>query len=151
MKTTSSVVAMIGMSMAFSAAVAGVSQDRIPELRRDAGEHGPNTTMTGCVARGAVTGTYILTNSAKDGEAIAVDATPRAMVVLSGADIDMSRHIGASVSVTGSYAREWVRPFAAAEKSAPGDGANDPGRKTPRTFTVKSLKVIAASCSQPAE
>ena len=52
--------------LAFSGVVS-VAQERIPELQRD-GAAGANTpTLSGCVARGASTGTYTLTSTVKNG------------------------------------------------------------------------------------
>jgi hypothetical protein len=150
MKTICS--AAVVMSMAFGAAVAGVSQDRIPELTREGRTDPASATLTGCVARGMTTGTYTLTNAAKEGEAIAKDALQRLTVGLSSSDVDVSKHVGHKVSVTGSYARfEFVMGTAGTEKPAAADAIADGDRKTTRTFAVKSLKMIADSCSEPAE
>ena len=150
-KTTYSAVALVGMATLFSAAAAAVNQDRIPELQRDGWRDGQGATITGCVARGAATDTYILTSIAKDGEITSKDAVPRAPIVLSSKDIDMGKHIGHSVSVTGSYEREWPSAFATTEESASVGVIGNSSKKTSRTFTVKSLIMIADSCSQPAE
>lgn len=152
-KMTCRTVAAVGMVLAFSTSAGAVNQERIPELPRDGRDDGSGATITGCVGRGTATGTYVLTRTAKEDEAAARGAVRRPPIVLSSTDIDMGRHVGHSVTVTGSYAREWAPAFAttaATEKSAP-VGVVDDSRKAPRTFTVKSLKVVADSCSQPAD
>ena len=148
MKTTyRTAVAVAGMLTLCSATAAGVNQDKIPELQRD-GRDALDATITGCVARGAAAGTYILTSLPKAGEAAAIDPVRTTVLLSGGADIDLGKHLGHSVSVTGSYAREWAMAFVAAEKAAPGEAGDGGGRKTARTFTAKSLKVVAESCSQ---
>ena len=149
MKTICS--AAVVMSMAFGATVAGVSQDRIPELTREGRADPASATLTGCVARGAATGTYTLTNAAKDGEPMAKDALQRLTVGLSGSDVDVSKHVGHKVAVTGSYARfEFVMGTVGTKKPAAADAINDGDKKTTRTFAVKSLKMLAESCAEAA-
>jgi opacity protein-like surface antigen len=103
MKTSCSTVAaaaMLATSMTFAAAAAGPSQDRIPELQPTSAN---SATVTGCVARGTATATYMLTNITKEGQATARDAVQRMTVALSGTDVDLSKHVGHRVSVTGPY------------------------------------------------
>lgn len=152
-KMTCRAVVAVGMVLAFSTSAGAVNQDRIPELQRDGRDDGPGATITGCVGRGTATGTYVLTRTAKEDVAAAKGTTRRPPVVLSSTDIDIGRHVGHSVTVTGSYAREWAPAFAtaAATEKAAALGVDDSSRKAPQTFTVKSLKVVADSCSQPAD
>ncbi len=149
MKRTISAVAVIAMSMAVSAAAAGVGQDKIPELQRQGMADAKSVTLNGCVARGTAVDSYTLTEKAKDATApAATDATPPVPVKLSGTDVDMSKHVGHSVSVTGSYALAPVatgttgteKPVPAPTVAAEGD------TKAARTFTVKSLKMVASTC-----
>jgi hypothetical protein len=148
MKTSCSVIAVGAMLMAFGATAAGGSQEKIPELQKPLPD-AKSETLTGCVARGMATDTYTLTNITKEGEATAKDATPRLTVLLSASDIDVSKHVGHKVSVTGSLASD-ARPVGTAgtEKPAATGGVTE-GEKAPQTFTVKSLKMVADSCSQP--
>jgi hypothetical protein len=150
MKTICSAAVVI--SMAFGAAVGGMSQDRIPELTREGRPDPASATLTGCIARGVATGAYTLTNATKEGEPVAKGSLQRATVGLSGTDVDVSKHLGHTVSVTGSYARfEFLMGTAGTEKPAAADAINDGDKKTTRMFAVKSLKMIADSCSAPAD
>ena len=152
MTRTFSTVAVVAMSMALSATAAGGSQDKIPQLPRRDMTDMKSTTLTGCVARGTAPDTYTLTET-QEGAAAPTDATPRLAVALSSTDVDLGKHVGHSVSVTGLYARADV-PTATAgtEKPSPAPtAAIEDDKITPRAFAVKSLKMVAASCVQPAE
>ena len=116
-----SVVAATAVCLALSGVVS-VAQDRIPELQRD-GAAGANTpTLSGCVARGASTGTYTLTINVK-GHAAPTGADQPATVALTGTDVDLGPHVGHIVSLTGTYlaATEPTGPTGTAgtEKPAP--------------------------------
>jgi hypothetical protein len=150
MKRIFSTVAVVAMSMAVSAAAAGVSQERTPEVPKQGAADVKSVTLTGCVARGTGADSYTLTE-AKDGAATASDATPRLRVALSGTEVDLSKHVGHSVSVTGSYANaEVATGTVGAEKPAPAPAATtEYDKKALRSFTVKSLKMVASSCAQP--
>jgi hypothetical protein len=149
MKRTLSAVAMVVVSMAVSAIAVGASQERIPELPRPDVSDVKSITLTGCIERGTEIESYTL-REAKEGVTTTSNATPRPPVALSSTDVDLSKHVGHSVSVTGSYANTEIatgaagteRPVPAATATIKGDG------KTPRTFTVKSLKMLASSCQQ---
>ena len=128
----------------------GVSQDKIPELPTSRAVFSLSTTVTGCVAQGTTANTYILTNVIRDGEATAKQPVKPETLLLSGSAVDMSKHVGHKVSLTGVDAAaappigtrcdRLVKPTA---ESTVADGA-----KVPTGFTVKSLKMIAASCSE---
>jgi hypothetical protein len=148
----SAVVAM-AMSMALSVVASGVSQDAIPALQREARpalQIAIPTTLTGCVARGTATGTYALTDVLKEGEEgtpAARNAPERLTVVLSGTDVDVSKHVGHKVSVTGAYASDERATGARTEKPAAASATKEGGKKTTETFTVRSLKMVADSCA----
>lgn len=151
MKRTFSAVAVVAMSMAVSASVAGVSQDKIPELQRQGMTDVKSITLTGCVARGTATDSYTLAETADKKDTAtpsATDATPPPLVILSGTDVDMSKHVGHNVSVTGSYANQEVATGTVGrEQPAPAPAATaNVDKTTPRTFTVKSLKMVASTC-----
>ena len=150
MKTTFSIVAVVAVSMAVSATAAGRSQERIPELPRPGVTDVTSITLTGCVERGTATDSYTL-REAKEGATTPSDATPRLPVALSSTDVNFSKHVGHSVSVTGSYAvTEIATGTAGTEKPAPAQTAITEGDGKPaRTFTVTSLKMLASSCQQP--
>ena len=130
MKTTCLAITMVAMAIGLSAPTRGVSQDKIPELQRPRPDFAMSTTITGCVAQGTTTDTYVLTNVSRDVEGTA-KATRPVTLALSGSDVDVGKHVGHTVSVTGwdITAKETVG-------------------KVPGGFTVKSLKMISASCSE---
>jgi hypothetical protein len=110
---------------------------------------------TGCIEAGSAAGTFMLTHVAtadhmgKDmmkKDAMAKDTmakdgmshesmTPTTLT-LTGSSVDLSKHLGHKVSITGSLAHEKMDSM---EKGTMG--------KSTSTFTVKSLKMIAATCS----
>lgn len=147
MKRTFSAVTVVAMSMAISAAAAVAGQDTIPQLERRGMGDVKSVTLSGCVARGTEADSYTLAET-KDAAAPASEATPRPPVALSGTDVDMSKHVGHSVAVTGSYAIPTAAPVpGATDKPATVPAtAPDDEKKAPRAFTVKSLKMIASSC-----
>jgi hypothetical protein len=146
MKTMKISMAATAVCLAFSGVVL-VAQERIPELQRE-GAAGVNTpTLSGCVARGASTGTFTLTSNVKK-DAAPTDAGQPATVALTGTDVDLGPHVGHLVSLTGSYlAATEPTGTAGTEKAPPAADASKPLR----TLTVKSLKMIAGSCSEAVE
>ena len=119
-----------------------------------------DASHTGCIEAGSAAGTFMLTHVAtadhmgkdmmkKDAMAkdtMAEDAMAKdgmshesmapTTLTLTGSSVDLSKHLGHKVSVTGSLAHEKMD---AMEK--------DTMSKSTSTFTVKSLKMIAATCS----
>jgi hypothetical protein len=148
MKTTNSAAAITALCVVLGAAAPGAAQD-LPLLQRDvSGAKG--STVSGCVARGAGTGTYTLATAAtKDARPSAAD-DPLLTIVLTGMDADLAAHVGHIVSMTGSYAPA-IGPAGTAlgssgtAKPAPGTAAGR-AAKAVRTFMVKSLTMVAASC-----
>jgi pentapeptide MXKDX repeat protein len=113
-----------------------------------------DTTYTGCVEAGSAPGTFALTHlgaddhtgkdamkketmgkdtMAKDG--MSKDAMAPTTLSLTGSTVDLSKHLGHRVSVTGSAAHGKV------------DAMGDRMGKGAPAFTVKSVKMVAASCS----
>ena len=104
----------------------------------------------GCIEAGSAAGTFTLTHVAtadhmgkdmmkKDAMAKDVmnhESMAPTTLTLTGSSVDLSKHLGHQVSVTGSLAHEKID---AMEK--------DTMSKSTSTFTVKSLKMIAATCS----
>ena len=150
MKRTFSTVAVVAMSMAVSAAAAGAGQEKIPELARPGMTDVKSITLTGCVARGTATGSYTLTR-ASEGAAAASDATPPLPVALTGTDVDLNKHVGQSVSVTGSYANAGVAVGTAGTEKPTVPVTIEDDKTAPRSFTVKSVTMIASSCMQASE
>ena len=124
-----------------------------------------DTTYTGCIEAGSTDGSFTLThlssdermgkemmkpgamkndgmakdNMAKDPmtkEHMGLDAMTPTTVNLASVSIDLRKHLGNKVSVTGSLAYE--------KMDAMGKGTMS---KATSTFTIKSLKMVAASCS----
>ena len=115
---------------------------------------------TGCIEAGSAAGTFMLTHvgtadhmgkdmmktdamakdtmakdaMAKDG--VSHESMAPTTLTLTGSSVDLSKHLGHKVSLTGSLAQEKMD---AMEKGTMGKSAS--------TFTVKSLKMIAATCS----
>ena len=141
MKTTYSALAIVIVSMTFTAAASGGGQDRIPELLRDDALFGKSVTLTGCVARGTEPGTFTLTNVPKASDGAAQEAARPLTVVLSATSVDISEHLNHMVSVVGTQAFE-VAAIATI-------GRTEGDKKPPPTFTITSLKVVADSCAKP--
>jgi hypothetical protein len=118
-----------------------------------------DANYTGCLEAGSAAGTFMLTHvatadhlgkdmvtkdtMAKDTmakDAMAKDGMSHAMapatLTLTGSSVDLSKHLGHKVSITGSLSHEKMD---AMEKGTM-------GKSTP-TFTVKSVKMVAATCS----
>jgi hypothetical protein len=148
MKTTCLAITMAAMAIGLSAPARGVNQDKIPELQRPRPDFAMSTTITGCVAQGTTTDTYVLTNVTRDVEGTA-RATRPVTVALSGSDVDVGKHLGHRVSVTGwDITANRVMGATGANKPATEAVVKETGAKAPGVFTVKSLKMISASCSQ---
>ncbi len=148
MKLTISTVALVAFA-AVSAAAAGASQDRLPDAQRPATMDAPGITITGCVARGTAADTFTLAE-VKKAEPAATDTTaPAALVTLTGTEVDLSKHVGHSVALTGSYASPTAtvgtsgtdKPATPATPAAAEDS-----KKAAKTFTVKSLKMVSPTC-----
>jgi hypothetical protein len=151
MKKTISTVAVVAISMAVSAAAAGASQDRIPELQRPGAMNAPSITLTGCVARGTANDSYTLAEENKARAAAPEAAKASMLVALSGTEVDMSKHVGHKVAITGSYTpTDGIAGTTGSEKPA-ASATLDNSTKSAKTFTVKSLKMVAASCETASE
>jgi hypothetical protein len=144
MRTSCFAGAVVGVTVALGASAGMANQENIPLLQRE-GHMGPTSvTLTGCVAQGTLAGTYMLTTITPQAEATNIDSTKSTTLTLTGGEVDLSLHLGHKVSVTGVRAAH--RATGAAEGAV-----KDDVKKTTGTFAVQSLKMIAASCSQPEE
>ena len=143
MKLTISTVALVALATAVSAAAAGVSQDRSPDAQKPGAIDTPGITLTGCVARGTATDTYTLAEVKKDATAAPATAAPAELVALTGTDVDLSKHVGHSVAVTGAYASINV-PTGTSGTEKPAATADT--KTAAKTFTVKSLKMVSPTC-----
>jgi hypothetical protein len=152
-KKSYSAAVVVAMAMAFGASTAGVNQDRIPELQRESWPDAKRITLTGCVTRATPAAAYTLTNITKEGEVTPNDTMKGMTVLLGGADVDLSKHVGHRVALTGSYASDEAGAIGTkgTHKPAADDATSAGDKKMTGTFTVKSLKMVSESCSQPAE
>ena len=122
-----------------------------------------DATYTGCIEVGSTAGTFTLTHVADDHmakDAMKKDTmksdtmgkdtmkndtmgkdTMATTLTLTSASVDLSKHLGHKVSVTGSAAHGKMDAMGK-DTMAKGGMAKDAS-----AFTVKSLKMVAASCS----
>jgi hypothetical protein len=133
-------------------------QEQIPLLPMPLSIAAQSATVTGCVAHGTAADTYLLTGGVRDVEPMA-PSVPMAeegskleTLLLTGSDVDMSKHVGHKVSVTGMDITAADRPVgtSGAIDAKPGTDSSmtKTGAKAPAGFTVKSLKMISASCAE---
>jgi hypothetical protein len=137
------VIAIVAMSMGIRAQSGGTmaKDDKMGKM------DGPTKTYTGCVEAGSEAGAFTLThvmaadhmgkgamqkdtmkNDAMGKDAMAHDTTMPTTLTLTGKSVDLSKHVGHKVTVTGS-------------------AGQDAMEKGMSAFTVKSLKMVASSCS----
>ena len=112
-----------------------------------------DTTYTGCIEAGSAAGMFTLTHVVEDhkGDGMMKDSKDKAamsaehmehdamtptMLSLTGTAVDLRKHLGHKVAVTGSVSHG---AMPATEK--------DTMKPATTTFSVKSLKMIATSCS----
>jgi hypothetical protein len=147
----SSVVILV--TMAVSVAVRAQSGATMADDKMDKMQM-KDTTYVGCVEAGSAPGAFTLTHVAvtehmkKDMKKDAMDKMPMddgrmghdamapATLSLAGSSVALSKHVGHKVSVTGSLTHETM---GAMDKDAMGNGSS--------IFTVKSLKMLGATCS----
>ena len=106
----------------------------------------PGTTITGCVARGTAPATYTLAEVKKGAPAAAETTAPAALVILTGTEVDLSKHVGHSVALTGSYANATETVGTAGTEKPAAPAATEDSKKAAKTFTVKSLKMVSPTC-----
>jgi hypothetical protein len=155
MKASCLAITVAAMAIGLSAPAREVSQDKIPELQKPRPEVSNTTTVSGCIAHGTSSDTYVLTHVMRDVEGTAKEATEPLTLMLSGSDVDVGKHVGHKVSVTGwdVTADRAMGTTRATETSKPATEAmaKKPGTTVPGVFTVKSLKMMSASCSEPGD
>lgn len=112
-----------------------------------------DSTYTGCLETGAAAGTFTLTHVTEDhmgkammkdskakgamsGEQMEHDSMAPATLSLTGTKVDLQKHLGHKVAVSGSMSPDAMH---STEK--------DSMKASPSVFSVNSLKMIAASCS----
>ena len=147
--SVATVVAAV-LSVAASAQSVGTMAkgDKMDQMAKD-------QTYTGCVEAGTPGGTFMLTHIAADHmgkdamqkdtmakDNMSKDAMAPTTLTLASSSVDLSKHLGHKVSITGSPAAHGKMD--AMKKDAM---AKDAMAKDASAFTVKSLKMVAASCS----
>ena len=153
-------VAMVA-GLSTYAPVTESGQEQIPYLPMAQPIASGSATVSGCVAQGTVADTYVLTGVVRDFDPTAPTAPPVPMakegskpdtLLLTGSDVDMSKHVGHKVSVTGMDAAAADSPIgtSGATDAKPGSDAAmaKTGARVPTGFTVKSLKMISGSCTE---
>ncbi len=108
-----------------------------------------DATYTGCIAAGTAAGTFVLTHVVDDHmgkdamkkDTMAKDTMAETTMPLISASVDLGKHLGHKVSVTGTVGHGKMDAMG---KDAM---AKDAMAKDGEAFTVKSLKMVAASCS----
>ena len=116
-------------------------------------------TYTGCIAAGTTAGTFVLTHVADDHmgkdamkkdamkndgmkkDTTAKDTMAATTMPLMSTSVDLGKHLGHKVSVSGMEAHGKM------DAMGKDTMAKDAMAKDGPAFTVKSLKMIAASCS----
>jgi hypothetical protein len=137
------VAAVLSGSAAAQSASTGANGAKMDKMAMN------DTTYTGCVEAGGAPGTFTLTHLAADDrmgkdamkkdtmtkDSMSKDAMAPSTLALSSSSVDLNKHLGHKVSVTGSAAQGKMDAMG---KDAMGKGAP--------AFTATSLKMVAASC-----
>ena len=153
-------VAMVA-GLSTYAPVTESGQEQIPQLPTAQAIAAKSATISGCVAQGTVADTYVLTGVVRDVEPTAPTTTPVPMaketsksetLLLTGSDVDMSKHVGHKVSVTGTDTAAADRPIGTSGSTDAKPGTDSTAAKAdakvPAGFAVKSLKMISGSCTE---
>jgi hypothetical protein len=158
-------VAMVA-GLSTYAPVTESGQEQIPYLPTPQPIAAQSATVSGCVAQGTVADTYVLTGVVRDVEPTAPATTPvpmapvpvvkegskSATLLLTGSDVDMSKHVGHKVSVTGTDTAAADRPIGTSGSTDAKPGTDSAtakaDAKVPAGFAVKSLKMISGSCTE---
>ena len=146
MKMIISSVAIL-VAAVLSVAASAQSGDKMDQMAKD-------QTYTGCVAAGTMAGTFTLTHITADHmgkdamkkdsmakDTVSKDAMAPTTLTVTSSSVDLSKHLAHKVSITGSPAARGKMD--AMKKDAM---TKDPMAKEASAFTVKSLKMVAASC-----
>src|SRR5262249_41677437 len=137
MKSSMTAVAVLAAAV-WSVAAGAQSGGTMPKADKMDTIQMMETSYTGCIEAGSAADTFTLTHPVAAGRmsSESMKADSPAALILSGSPVDLRKHVGHKVTVSGSLAHE--------KKNAMGEGRMDAAAPT---FTVKSLKMIAASCS----
>jgi hypothetical protein len=113
-----------------------------------------DATYTGCIEAGTAPGTFMLTHVAADAigkdamkkdsmnkDPMAKDTMAPTALTLASSSVDLSKHLDHKVAITGSAAHDKM------DAMGKDTMVKDAMMKDASAFTVKSLKMVAASCS----
>jgi len=112
-----------------------------------------DASYTGCIAAGMTAGTFMLTHVSADAlgkemkkdsmkkDTMAKDTMTPESLALASSSVDLSKHLGHKVAISGSPAHGKM------DAMAKDTMAKDGMAKDAPAFTVKSLKMVSASCS----
>jgi len=113
-----------------------------------------DATYNGCIEAGTAAGTFMLTHVVTDHmgkeamnkdtmakDTMSKDTMAPTTLTLTSSSVDLSKHLGHRVSVTGAAAGGTM------DAMGKETSAKDAMTKGASAFTVKSLKMVAASCS----
>jgi hypothetical protein len=150
MKTTGCLaVIAVAVVMGLSGGAAKGNQDTIPQIPTARSMASKSVTVTGCVGRGTTPDSYVLTNVTQEGHATVNDARKPETLLLSAEDIDISKHVGHLVSVTGMHAAtNRATPGATDVMPATESTTTKAAAKLPAGFAVTALKMISGTCSE---
>jgi hypothetical protein len=137
-------ICVVAMSAAISAQSGGSMHDGHMEMNKKMDNMAGDMTYVGCIQAGGGTGTFVLVNAshmmqrtmekgAGTQDAMRHDPMPPATLMLGASSVDLRKYVGQKVAVTGS------------SSGTAGTGAMGTGQAP--TFTVKTVKTVAASCS----
>jgi hypothetical protein len=131
------------MSAAISAQSAGSMHDAHMDMNKKMDNMPGDMTYVGCIQPGGNAGRLVLVNASRMMQGAMEkggrmqedkhDAMPPATLMLGAPSVDLRKYVGQKVAVTGS------------SSGTAGKGAMDKGQAS--TFTVKAVKMVAASCS----
>jgi hypothetical protein len=150
MKTTGCLaVIAAAVMMGLSGGAAKGNQDTIPQIPTARSTAAKSVTVTGCVGRGTTPDSYVLTNVTQEGHATVNDARKPETLLLSAEDIDISKHVGHLVSVTGMHAATNRAPTGATDVTPATESTmTKAAAKLPIGFAVTSLKMISGTCPE---
>jgi hypothetical protein len=94
-------------------------------------------TLVGCVVTGSAPKTYLFENAVDPARK---DDKPRKFLLIAAQDVDLTKHVNHKIQLTG---------LAEAKVVAPVPPATVVAEKDLPTFTVKTIKMVADTCSEP--
>jgi hypothetical protein len=104
---------------------------------RPAAKADDTKTVIGCVTPGVTSGTFSFSEVASPATPSAASAAPASWTLKADSNIDLSKYVGKKVEITGSADR----------KGGASDTAASPASTAGPRFHVKSVKVLADTCS----